>query len=82
MTVSPQKAILDAPREMAQSVKQVIEGRYIDREKLINFLTKTFGEGKFAVRVSRLTCKMIPNAKVVFKAPAQPMDLGYSTKTH
>jgi hypothetical protein len=54
MSLSSQStAIPDAGREMAQPVKQIVEGRYIDREKLISVLTETFGEGKFAVRVSR-----------------------------
>lgn len=83
MTVSLQsKVVPDATREKAQAVTQIIEGRYIDRQKLIRVLTVTFGEGKFAVRVRRLNCKMIANAKVVFTAPAQPMDLGYSARTH
>ena len=30
---------------------QVIEGRYIDRKKLVSFLRKTFGERGYRVRV-------------------------------
>ncbi len=36
----------------AASVKQVLEGRYIDRDKLIALLKDTFGDGNYAVRVS------------------------------
>ena len=32
-------------------VKQIIEARYIEREKLMKLLRETFGEGKFHVRV-------------------------------
>ena len=33
-------------------IQQVIEGRYIEREKLMTLLRTTFGEGHFVVRVS------------------------------
>jgi hypothetical protein len=32
-------------------IQQVIEGRYIDREKLLDLLNREFGRGNFHVRV-------------------------------
>jgi hypothetical protein len=34
------------------AVKQVIEGRYIDRVMLVNLLERTFGAGRYEFRVS------------------------------
>lgn len=33
------------------ALQQVIEGRYVDRARLLHLLKKTFGENNFAVRV-------------------------------
>jgi hypothetical protein len=83
MTVSPQsKVIPDVTPEAAPAILQVIEGRYIDKEKLIAFLTKTFGEGKFAVRVSHSNLQDHHRPNAVVTAPAQSMDHGSSTRTH
>src|ERR1700694_946780 len=38
-------------------IQQVIEGRYIDKEKLLNLLNKEFGRGNFQVRVQPLPVK-------------------------
>jgi hypothetical protein len=38
-------------QKIGMPVKQIIEGRYIEREKLIKLLRETFGEGQFHVRV-------------------------------
>ena len=35
-------------------VQQVIEGRYIERQKLLSLLETTFGVGQFAIRVNQL----------------------------
>jgi len=32
-------------------IQQVIEGRYVDKEKLMNLLNKQFGKGNFHVRI-------------------------------
>jgi len=36
----------------AGKVRQILEGRYIDRKKLMKLLSITFGEGDYEVRVS------------------------------
>jgi len=36
------------------SVEQIIEGRYIDRGRLLQMLKKTFGAGNFSLRVRKI----------------------------
>lgn len=46
---------IEKPGPVMKFVNQVIEGRYIDQEKLVNMLNKNFGKGNFRVRVSNGT---------------------------
>lgn len=43
-------------------VQQIIEGRYIEREKLLKLLETTFGQGQFSVRVS-ISLTLRPTAR-------------------
>jgi len=40
-----------AASQTAMPVQQIIEGRYVEREKLIKLLKTTFGEGNYQVRL-------------------------------
>jgi hypothetical protein len=43
------------PLDSAGMEQQIIEGRYLDRKKLLNFLEKSFPAKNYSVRVSRRT---------------------------
>ena len=68
-------AVSDTPTRLRRltplnmSVEQVIEGRYIDRRKLLQMLKTTFGAGNFSTRVSsrrKFVCKRIHTHAATF----------------